>query len=112
MLQGMDIGLMPLADNAWSRGKCSYKMLLYMSCGIPVVVSPVGMNAQVLGMGEMGFAVVSGSDWMNAIMTLIDEAELRRRMGEVGRKIVEADFSRQRVAVRLADVLKRIAGRI
>ena len=54
VIQSMDIGIMPLPDTDWSRGKCSYKMLLYMACGLPVVVSPVGMNAQVLGMGKVG----------------------------------------------------------
>jgi glycosyltransferase involved in cell wall biosynthesis len=110
-IQGMDIGLMPLVDDAWSRGKCSYKMLLYMSCGVPVVTSPVGMNAHVLGLGDVGFAATGGDDWVNALLALVDDADLRRRQGTAGREVVETGFSRTAVATVIADTLKRIVGR-
>ncbi len=110
-IQDMDIGLMPLADDPWSRGKCSYKMLLYMSCGVPVVASPVGMNAEVLGQGEVGLAAARESDWREALFALADDAELRARQGREGRRIVESRYSRRQVAERLATCLKRIAGR-
>jgi len=110
-IQAMDIGLMPLTDDAWSRGKCSYKMLLYMSCGIPVVISPVGMNARVLGLGDVGYAAIGCDDWSNAILSLVDDPDLRRRQGAVGRDVVETGFSRTVVAGVIAENIKRIVGR-
>jgi glycosyltransferase involved in cell wall biosynthesis len=108
-IQGFDIGLMPLADNDWSRGKCSYKMLLYMACGIPVVVSPVGMNVSVLEMGEIGYGVSGNSEWTEALMALVDDAGLRSLMGSSGREIVEKNFSLSVVATELVDIIRRVA---
>jgi len=108
-IQGFDIGLMPLADNDWSRGKCSYKMLLYMACGIPVIVSPVGMNVSVLGMGDIGFGVTGVSDWTEAMMTLVDDAGLRASMGSSGRGIVENKFSVPVVSATLVNIIRRVA---
>ena len=58
-VQEMDVGLMPLPDSPWTRGKCAFKMLQYMACAVPVVVSPVGMNADVLALGELGFGAAT-----------------------------------------------------
>jgi len=108
-IQGFDIGLMPLVDNDWSRGKCSYKMLLYMACGIPVIVSPVGMNVSVLEMGDIGYGVKGVSEWTEAMMTLVDNASHRASMGSSGREIVEKKFSRSVVAAELVDIIRRVA---
>lgn len=62
----MDTGLMPLPDNQWTRGKCSFKMLQYMSCGVPVVASPLGMNVEVFTLGEIGLSATTESDWYEA----------------------------------------------
>lgn len=67
LMQEMDVGLMPLDDSEWTRGKCSMKMLQYMSCGIPVVVSPVGMNQEVLQMGDVGIGANSNDAWREAL---------------------------------------------
>ncbi len=89
----MDIGLMPLDDSAWSLGKCSYKMLLYMACGIPVVVSDRGMNHDILGMREVGLGVRSPQDWTDALETLMGDESLRQRMGREGRDLAVERFS-------------------
>lgn len=104
-IQGMDIGIMPLADTAWARGKCSFKMLQYMSCGIPVVVSPVGMNSEVLAMGKVGIGAVTENEWVDAITALLDSHDLRKQMGAVGRQVVTESFSISKVAPMIATCL-------
>jgi glycosyltransferase involved in cell wall biosynthesis len=98
----MSIGLMPLADNDWCNGKCSYKMLCYMSAGLPVVVTAAGMNREVLAMGEVGISAGSEREWVEALATLLQDAALRRRMGATGRKVIEQHFSLQLLAQRYA----------
>lgn len=106
MIQSLDVGLMPLPDDEWTRGKCSFKMLQYMACGVPVVVSPVGMNQQVLARGESGLAASSADDWTGALLALANEAGLRHRMGTEGRAIVEKHYSVRSAAPRLARILR------
>jgi hypothetical protein len=89
----MSIGLMPLADNAWCNGKCSYKMLCYMAAGLPVVVTAAGMNREVLAMGEVGLSAACEQEWVDALTALLDDADLRHRMGAAGRAVVEERFS-------------------
>lgn len=102
-LQQMDVGLMPLPDTEWARGKCSYKMLQYMATALPVIVSPVGMNAEVLKMGRCGLAASTLDDWFGALETLHDRREIRAAMGQSGRAIALATFSIPVVAHQLAD---------
>jgi len=104
-IQEMTIGIMPLEDSAWARGKCSYKMLQYMACGIPVVVSPVGMNSQVLSMGEVGLQARSLKEWKEALIELLSNTKKREYMAKTGRKIVDNYFSVDRIACVLADCL-------
>jgi len=101
-IQGMDIGIMPLEDSAWARGKCSFKMLQYMACGIPVVVSPVGMNAEVLSMGNIGFGAIAEDEWVGAMVELYENSALRQAMGVVAREVVVESFSTSKVAPRIA----------
>jgi glycosyltransferase involved in cell wall biosynthesis len=109
-IQSMDIGIMPLRDTLWSRGKCSYKMLLYMSCGVPVVVSPVGMNAEILELGSVGEIANSTDDWIGALEAIIDKPKQAATMGERGREVALKSFSIEALAGRLADELLRVAG--
>jgi glycosyltransferase involved in cell wall biosynthesis len=104
-IQGMTVGLMPIDDTLWSRGKCSYKMLLYMSCGIPVVVSPYGMNAEVLAKGSVGCAAASQSDWADTLLLLLGNREMGAEMGREGRRVVEASYSLRTLASRMAAYL-------
>jgi glycosyltransferase involved in cell wall biosynthesis len=107
-IRRMDVGLMPLPDNAWTRGKASFKMLQYMACGLPVVVSPVGMNVEVLALGQVGLAATSPGDWYQALLRLYQDRELGRRLGRTGRALVESRFSRAVVSKVLADVFNEL----
>jgi hypothetical protein len=106
----MSIGLMPLADTAWCNGKCSYKMLCYMAAGLPVVVTPAGMNIEVLAMGEVGFSAGCEQQWVDALTALLSDADLRQRMGAAGRVVVEERFSLQRLARQYAVVFHSLGG--
>jgi glycosyltransferase involved in cell wall biosynthesis len=106
-IQGFDLGLMPLRESTWERGKCSYKMLLYMACGVPALVSPVGMNVEVLAHGEVGAGVPDGA-WAEEIIAWVDDSARRVRAREVARRVVEAHYAVEVVAPRLAAA---IAGR-
>lgn len=107
--RGLDVGLMPLPDDDWTRGKCSYKMLLYLSCGVPVVVSPVGMNAQVLAQADVGFGAETADAWAEALFALIDDAASRREAGRRGAALVAARYSVDALAPRLAGLLEDVA---
>jgi glycosyltransferase involved in cell wall biosynthesis len=109
-IQDMAVGLMPLEDSIAARGKCSLKMLLYMACEVPVVVSPIGANRDVLSHGEVGFAASSADDWVDAIDLLLREPERARAIGVRGRGTVEEHFSVRTLAPRLAALLRSVAG--
>jgi glycosyltransferase involved in cell wall biosynthesis len=108
----MSIGLMPLADTDWCNGKCSYKMLCYMAAGLPVVVTAAGMNREVLALGEVGLSAGCEREWVDALTTLLDNANLRRHMGAAGRTVVEERFSLQRLAQQYAAVFHSLGGRL
>jgi glycosyltransferase involved in cell wall biosynthesis len=105
----MSIGLMPLVDNPWCNGKCSYKMLCYMAAGLPVVVTPAGMNREVLALGEVGFGANTEPEWFTALSTLLRDAAIRQRMGTAGRAVVEQHFSLHRLAARYAAAFTSLA---
>lgn len=108
-VQGMAVGIMPLEDTDWERGKCSFKMLTYMACGIPVVVSPVGMNVEVLSQGEAGIGVRTRDEWVDALGCLLRNPEQREEMGKAGRRVVEEKYSVDAIAPALADMLRKCA---
>lgn len=104
-VQGMDIGIMPLPDLPWARGKSGYKLIQYMACGLPVVASPVGVNATIVNNGKTGLLAANDREWSDALTRLIDDAALRAAMGQAGRvRAVEA-YSLQAHAPRLAEVM-------
>lgn len=100
----MDIGIMPLPDEAWARGKSGYKLIQYMACGLPVVASPVGVNTEIVEEGETGFLARTPEEWRHALVTLLDNAALRRRMGESGRRRAEAHYSLKQCAPRMVEL--------
>ena len=110
-MREMTVGIMPLEDTVFARGKCSYKMLLYMACELPVVVSPVGMNAEVLQKDMVGFAAIKNSDWIEHLDTLLQSPELRVKMGAAGRKVVVENYSVEVLAPRLAKTLQTVSGK-
>ena len=109
MIQQMDIGIMPLPDTPWSRGKCGYKLIQYMACGLPVIASPVGVNSEIVEHGVNGFLASTDAEWRDALNALLKDADLRRRMGAAGRRKVEAQYSLQVWGPRVANMLKDVA---
>lgn len=107
-IQGMDIGLMPLPDNDWTRGKCSFKMLQYLACGKPAVVSPVGMNEEVLVQAEVGLGPRNKDEWVDALVALIDDSRERGRLGANGRRLVERRYAAKVIADRIAGLLSSL----
>jgi glycosyltransferase involved in cell wall biosynthesis len=105
-IQEITVGIMPLDDSEVSLGKCSFKMIQYMSCGIPVVVSRAGMNAEVLQKGEIGFGAARPQDWVDALEALLASPELCARMGRAGREVAELHYSVEVLAPRLAKTLR------
>jgi glycosyltransferase involved in cell wall biosynthesis len=92
-LQKMDIGIMPLPDDEWAKGKCGFKALQYMAMEIPCVVSPVGVNTSIIEHGVNGFLGTSEKEWESYLRTLINDAGLRKNLGEAGRKRVVEQYS-------------------
>lgn len=92
-IQSLDIGIMPLDHSPWSQGKSGFKLIQYMSCGIPVIATPVGANLDIVDHGVNGLFADSDDDWHKSIKTLINNHNLRQKMGENGRAKVEKKFS-------------------
>src|SRR5262245_46458984 len=103
-LREVDIGLMPLPDNAWTRGKCAYKALQYMGAGIPVVADRVGVSADVIGHEQGGLIADSPGDWRGHLAALAGDHELRARLGAEGRARVAKGFSIEAWAPTLARI--------
>jgi len=106
VLKEMSVGLMPLPDDEWTRGKCSFKMLQYMAVGLPVAVSPVGMNKEILAKGKPGFAATTPNEWYDAMEMLYRDQELQIKLGNAGRSIVEEHFSAAKIADSLAGIFR------
>ena len=96
LLQDLDIGIMPLIDAPFERGKCGYKLIQYMACGLPVVASPVGVNKKLVQHEENGFLAESDKEWVIAIDRLKHNPRLRKEMGLKGRKLVAENFCVQK----------------
>ena len=105
-VQAMDIGIMPLPDEPWARGKSGYKLIQYMACGLPVVASPVGVNSDIVVEGATGLLASDIAQWRAALERLIDQPELRARMGEAGRARAVDAFSLQAHAPRLVEIMR------
>lgn len=105
-IQQFDIGIMPLEDSPWERGKCGYKLIQYMACGLPVVASHVGVNQQIVEHGSNGFLANNLYEWEQTLRCLLNDVELRRVMGCKGREQVEAWYSLQVQAPRLERMLR------
>ena len=107
-LQKIDIGLMPLPDEDWSRGKCGLKALQYMALGIPTVCSPVGVNSSIIQDGENGFLAGDTKEWIEKLKTLIHSAERRQKLAIAGRKTVEENYSAKSQAPRVLQVFQTV----
>jgi len=105
-LRGFDIGIMPLTDDEWSKAKAGYKLLQYMTVGIPCVASPVGINCELIQDGVNGFLAGSQEEWSEKLGILLQDRQLRLKMGRAGRQMVERGYSYQALAPRLFEVFK------
>ena len=92
-LAGIDIGIMPLPDNEWSRGKCGCKGLQYMGMGKAVVLSRVGVNSTIVQDGVNGFLASTDAEWAEKLSKLIADSDLRQRLGKAARQTVEEKYS-------------------
>ena len=109
-VQLMDIGIMPLPDAPWARGKCGYKLIQYMACGLPVVASPVGVNSDIVEVGVSGLLATDTGQWRTALTRLIDDSALRAAMGAAGRRRAVESYSLQSHAPRLVEIMRGAVG--
>ncbi|HEX4738065.1 MAG TPA: glycosyltransferase family 4 protein [Allosphingosinicella sp.] len=109
-IQNMDIGIMPLPDESWARGKSGYKLIQYMACGLPVIASPVGVNQEIVT-SDCGFLASDEEGWRQAFERLLRDADLRRRLGANGRKRIVERYSLAAHAPRLLAALQALDDR-
>jgi glycosyltransferase involved in cell wall biosynthesis len=104
LINSFDVGIMPLFNDNWARGKCAFKLIQYMSCGVPVIASRIGANIDVVT-PDCGFLVQSKDDWIDAISSLRDDAIMRESMGLAGRQRVLQNYSYKVNAPMLAKII-------
>ena len=110
-LISFDIGLMPLQDDLWSKGKCGLKIIQYLSVGVPVVCSPVGINGDIVKDGQNGFLASDSQEWADRIAKLISDPGLRARMGQEGIETVEKGYSLSVSSEKFFQVLQSLTGK-
>ena len=108
-LASFDVGIMPLPDTEWARGKCGYKVLQYFSAGVPAVASPVGVTRELVGDGR-GALATTPREWEDALLGLVRDVAERRERGAAGRAFARERFSYQRWAPELAGLLRSLEG--
>jgi glycosyltransferase involved in cell wall biosynthesis len=108
LMNGFDVGIMPLPDEPWTRGKCGFKLIQYMACGLPVIASPVGVNCEIVQEGVNGFLPVDNAGWIKAFNFLRDNVDAQRAMGANGRLVVEQRYCLQVTAPRLVRLLQDV----
>lgn len=107
-LSKIDIGVMPLPDDNWSKGKCGLKALQFMALGIPTICSPVGVNTDIIQDNQNGFLAGTEAEWVDKLSRLLRSAELRRRLGDAGRATVEEKYSAATQAPRVYEIFKSV----
>jgi glycosyltransferase involved in cell wall biosynthesis len=106
-----DVGVYPLADDEWSKGKCGFKAIEFMACGVPVIASAVGVNRDIIQDGVNGFLAATEDEWVDKLERLLADAALRRRFAEAGRRTIERHYSLHVNAPKLAGTLRAVAAR-
>ncbi|MGD9486548.1 MAG: glycosyltransferase family 4 protein [Calditrichaceae bacterium] len=109
-IQKFDVGIMPLFNTPWEQGKCGYKLIQYMACGIPVIASPIGINQSLVENGKNGFIASTEEEWLNSLKILIENKNMAREMGLYGRYLVEQKYSIQSTINYLTNILKLNTG--
>lgn len=105
-IQKLDIGIMPLTNTPWEKGKCGYKLIQYMACGLPVVGSSIGVNCQLITNERNGFLAADAGEWEQCLESLIVDEALRSRLGKEGRKMVHQQYTLQKLFSLYLDALK------
>jgi len=108
LLQGLDVGIMPLTDDPWSRGKCGYKLLQYMAVGKAVIASPVGVNQEIVYHGKTGYLARDESDWVRYLRLLAEDRILSAAMGKEGLARVSSTYSLENVGRQLVDYFDQL----
>jgi glycosyltransferase involved in cell wall biosynthesis len=109
LVSRMDVGIMPLQDGPWEQGKCGYKLIQYMACGVPVIASAIGANVPIVENSGSGFLARTPQDWQRALGDLLASVSTRQSMGRRGRLSVELTYSLQAQSGRIATVLQQAA---
>ncbi len=104
-VRGFDIGIMPMPDNPWTRGKCAFKAIEYMAAAVPAVCSPVGMNNELIDHGRNGYLPRDNGQWVEIIVKLAGDASLRRLVGRAGRDEIERAYSLKAAGPRFVRIL-------
>jgi glycosyltransferase involved in cell wall biosynthesis len=107
-IQSFDVGIMPLDDTDWEKGKCGFKLIQYMACGKPVIGSPIGVNSKIIVDGENGYLANNIEEWIKYFRIIKNEYELRDKMGSVGRAWVEEKYSLQVIAPKLIQIFNNL----
>jgi len=105
-IQKLDIGIMPLSNTPWERGKCGYKLIQYMACGLPVVGSPIGVNNKLVVDGVNGFLASNEKEWEECLERLLSNKPLRDKMGLEGNKMVQEHYTLQKLIPHYLNVLE------
>lgn len=108
-IRSCDLGVMPLVNSSWEQGKCGYKLIQYMACGLPVVASNVGVNADIVQDGKNGFLVNTSDEWVTALGKLLADSLLRSRLGLSGRQLVEQSYCIQQTGSKVATLIQAVA---
>lgn len=106
-IRRFDVGIMPLPDEPWTRGKCGFKLIQYMACGLPVVASPIGVNCEIVENGVNGYLATTTGEWIIALESLRADFELRIRMGLAGRRLVEEKYTLDVTKPRMLKLLEQ-----
>lgn len=105
----IDVGIMPLKDNPWERGKCGFKLIQYMGCWKPVVASPIGVNQKIVDNGINGYLADNHEKWVESLLAVLDDERKRKEMGKQGRRRVEQKYCLDVAATTLECILRRAA---
>ena len=101
----MDIGIMPLPDSPWERGKCGYKLIQYMACGLPVVATPIGINRDIVHHGVNGYLAYTENEWVDCLGRLIIDSKKRQEMGTKGYELVQRSFTLEKNFMQITEVM-------
>jgi glycosyltransferase involved in cell wall biosynthesis len=107
-----DIGVYPLPDDDWTRGKCGFKAIQFMACGVPVIASPVGVNRDIVEPGVSGLLASTSEEWAASLRRLIDDGGLRARLGSAGRRTIERNYSLAANAPRFVSVFQQVTSQV